>query len=301
MKYKKICFLCCIFILLIPTGCNKEINTIVIETTTEITTVPPQIFVSAPYAGLYNAQTMECFYAKGQTDRIYPASLTKILTACTALKYVSADSVFKVGTEQSLVPEGSSLCLIQQGHRLKLRDLLTGMLMCSGNDAAYTVAVNIARIVSGSRNMSNSQAVAYFSELMNNYAHDIGAINSNFTNPDGWDNANQYSTVYDLALISAHAIQIKEIKDIISCYSKHVVFDSGENITWTNTNELLHSESEFYLPQATGLKTGTTHNAGYCLIAVINYDGTEYIAVVIGCATNSERYRNVHEFVKLLG
>lgn len=300
MKYKVICFLCCIFLLILSVGCANDCEAPPVVTTTEVTSDPPQIFISASHAGLYKAHTMECLYSKASTNRIYPASLTKILTACTALKYVSPDTVFKVGTEQNLVPEGSSLCLIQPGHKLKLRDLLTGMLMCSGNDAAYTVAVNIARVVSGNVNMSNSEAVTYFSELMNNYARCIGATNSNFTNPDGWDNDNQYSTVYDLALISAHAIQIEEIRNIVSVKNKYVVFASGENITWKNTNALLQPESEHYLPQAIGLKTGTTAKAGNCLIAVVNIEGEEYIAVVIGSESNSARYESVHELIKLI-
>ncbi len=300
MKYKIICFFCCIFLLLLSAGCANDCDAPPVETTTEITSAPPQIFICASHAGLYKAQTMECLYSKASTDRIYPASLTKILTACTALKYVSPDSVFTVGTEQNLVPEGSSLCLIQPGHRLKLRDLLTGMLVCSGNDAAYTVAVNIARAVSGNINMSNSEAVTYFSGLMNNYAHSLGAVNSNFTNPDGWDNDNQYSTVYDLALISAHAIQIEEIRNIVSVKNKYVVFASGENITWKNTNALLQPESEHYLPQAIGLKTGTTANAGNCLIAVVDIEGEEYVAVVIGSESNNGRYESVHELIKLI-
>ena len=96
----------------------------------------------------------------------------------------------------------SSLCLIKAGHRLKLRDLLTGMLMCSGNDAAYTVAVNVARDVSGDRSMSDADAVAYFVQLMNDYAIQIGASNSNFTTPDGWDHTQQHTTICDLARIA---------------------------------------------------------------------------------------------------
>ena len=278
------------------------------HTTTETTTiyettataVTAQNSITATNMGLYNAQTMECLYSKASANHIYPASLTKILTACTALKYVSPDTVFTVGTEQSLVPKGSSLCLIQPGHRLKLCDLLTGMLMCSGNDAAYTVAVNVAKEVSGNANMSNSEAITYFSELMNSYAHSIGAVNSNFTNPDGWDDENQYSTVYDLAIISSHAIRINEIRSIVSSRSKYVVFESGENITWKNTNALLQPESKYYLPQAIGLKTGTTANAGNCLIAVVNIDSVEYIAVVIGCESDSARYKSAHALINMI-
>ena len=268
--------------------------------TTVTTSVTIQNSITATNIGLYNAQTMECLYSQASANHIYPASLTKVLTACTALKYVSPDTVFTVGTEQSLVPKGSSLCLIQPGHRLKLCDLLTGMLMCSGNDAAYTVAVNVAKEVSGNANMSNSEAITYFAELMNGYAHSIGAANSNFTNPDGWDDENQYSTVYDLAIISAHAIQINEIRSIVSSRSKYVVFESGENITWKNTNALLQPESKYYLPQAIGLKTGTTAKAGNCLIAVVNINGVEYIAVVTGCESDCARYRSAHQLIKLI-
>lgn len=282
-------------------------QTTALSTTVEISTVPAtsetnsvtmQNSVSATCAGLYNAKTMECLYENSVDNKIYPASLTKIVTACTALKYISPNTVFTVGTEQRLVPKGSSLCLIKPGHRLNLLDLLTGMLMCSGNDAAYTVAVNVAREVSGNTDMSDYEAVTYFTKLMNDFAVSIGAVNSNFLNPDGWDIENQYSTVYDLALISAYAIQIDEIRNIVSSQSKYVVFASGENITWHNTNALLQPDSKYYLPQAVGLKTGTTAKAGNCLIAVVDIDGDEYIAVVTGCKSNDERYASVHKLIK---
>ncbi len=275
-----------------------EIETTAFSTTTMPISVMSQNTMSAPYAGLYNAQTMECLYSQESTVRIYPASLTKILTACTALKYVSADTIFTVGTEQSIVPKGSSLCLIKPGHRLKLRDLLTGMLMRSGNDAAYTVAVGVAREVAGNKDMNDAEAVSYFAELMNDYARELGAVNSNFTNPDGWDNENQYSTVYDLALISAHAVQTEEIRSIVSSRSKRVVFASGEIAKWKNTNLLLQPDNRFYLPEAIGLKTGTTAKAGNCLIAVVRIDNTQYIAVVTGCKSDSERYESVHNLIK---
>ena len=131
---KVLCFMCCNLLLLLFVGCGKDYNESSVEvlttenaeileidqTTLEATTTSAvaQNSITATNIGLYNAQTMECLYSKATANRIYPASLTKILTACTALKYVSPDTVFTVGTEQSLVPKGSSLCLIQPGHRL---------------------------------------------------------------------------------------------------------------------------------------------------------------------------------------
>lgn len=233
----------------------------------------------------------ELLYYDNINEHIAPASLTKLLTASVALHYLSPDTIITVGTEQSLVKLGSSLCLIRPGHKLKLYDLLTGMLMASGNDATYTVAVATARAANPYDNdMTDSEAVSYFSELMNEYASSIGMKNSQFVNPEGWDDANQYTTVADLLELANHAFSIPEIKTITGTYQKYVVFASGENVTWTNSNALLNPNGAFYCAEAVGLKTGTTANAGSCLIAAFERNGKTYISAVVGCKSNADRY-----------
>lgn len=222
-------------------------------------------------------------------ERSAPASLTKLLTASVALKYVDADEVFTVGTEPDLVPEGSSLCLISEGHRLKLRDLIAGMLMASGNDAAYTVAVSTARIVSGEA-LDDSEAVEYFCGLMNDFAADLGMNNSHFASPDGFDNNAQYTTAEDLLILARYVLDVSGIREIIGSFQKYVVFESGENITWTNTNQLLNPQSEFYSENAVGMKTGTTNKAGCCLIAAFTKSEKHYIAVILGAENDISRY-----------
>lgn len=229
-------------------------------------------------------------YSDNINERIAPASLTKLLTASVALHYLSPDTVITVGSEQSLVKSGSSLCLIKPGHKLKLYDLLTGILMASGNDAAYTVAVTTARAAKPDTAMTDSQAVAYFSELMNNYASSLGMKGSHFTTPEGWDDASQYTTVSDLLILANHAFSIPEIKTITGTYQKKVYFVSGENITWTNTNALLNPNSTYYCADAVGIKTGTTSNAGNCLIAAFDRNGKTYLSAVVGCNTGNDRY-----------
>ena len=229
-------------------------------------------------------------YYDNINERIAPASLTKLLTASAALHYLSPDTVITVGSEQNLVKSGSSLCLIKPGHKLKLYDLLTGMLMASGNDAAYTVAVATARAVKPDTAMTDAQAVAYFSELMNEYASSLGMKNSHFTTPEGWDDANQYTTVSDLLILANHAFSIPEIKTITGTYQKKVYFVSGENVTWTNTNALLNPNSTYYCADAVGIKTGTTANAGNCLIAAFERNGKTYLSAVVGCNTGNDRY-----------
>lgn len=249
--------------------------------------------ISAPYAGLYEASTFTAIYKKEADKKIHPASLAKILTAVTALTYVPPETVFTVGSEQDLVPERSSLCLIKKGHRLKLHDLLAGMLIASGNDAAYTVAVNTARSVNSNENMSDKEALTCFSALMNTAAVTAGAHHSHFVTPDGFDEAEQYTTIEDLAAICRYALTFKEIRDIVKCSEKHVVFESGENVTWKNSNQLLNPKSSYYFSAATGMKTGTTPLAGKCLIGLADINDKTYIAVVAGCDSEESRYNSV--------
>ena len=255
---------------------------------------------AAHYAGLYNAENLEAVYEESAYESIHPASLTKLLTACTALEYVSPDTVFEVGTELNLLNGGSSLCLISQGHSLTLYDLITGMLVRSGNDAAYTIAVNVAREVSGDETLSDSQAVEFFVGLMNDYAQSIGVYDSHFVNPDGWDDENQYTTVNDLAKIASAAIGNQYIKEIVALQSKYVVFASGQNITWSNTNALLYPESEYYCEDAIGMKTGSTPMAGKCLIAAFDVDGAIFIAISANNQSEQERYESILELYDMI-
>ncbi len=194
----------------------------------------------------------------------------------------------------------SSLCLIAKGHRLRLSDLLTGMLMASGNDAAYTVAVTTARAVYPDEYLTDIQAVERFSGLMNDFASKIGMQNSHFTTPEGWDDANQYTTVRDLLTLSEYALSIPVMRDIVGTYQKYIVFVSGENVTWTDTNNILNPNSPYYIPYALGMKTGTTADAGNCHIGAYTINGKTYISIVVGCKTNADRYNLTLKFISEL-
>lgn len=227
---------------------------------------------------------------KNIDTKIYPASLTKLLTACTALKYVRPDSEMRVSSELDMVQSGSSICLISNGHILTLHDLLIGLLVASGNDAAYTIAVNTARYLMPNENLSDKEAVLYFTNLMNDFADDIGMKNSSFTTPDGWDDEMQYTTVRDLLYLSIYALSVPTMKEVVNYSEKYVVFESGENITWQNSNKLLIKDNGYYCENAIGMKTGTTSNAGYCLIAAFMKNGKTYISIVTGCKNDNDRY-----------
>ena len=268
------------------------------ESETVAATVPGDKFkVSAPNAGLYNLSDNMVLYEKNAEKKIAPASLTKILTAITALTYMDADEVITVGTELDLVPKGSSLCLISKGHRLTLKDLMKGMLLASGNDAAYTIAVNVGRHVMDKPKASDKEALAHFIGLMNSLAKTIGCTDSNFTTPDGSDSEGQYTTVEELALICNHAYNFRTIREVVAIAKTNVVFESGQHITWSTTNKLMHEGSEFYLPGVVGIKTGTTALAGSCLIAVAEIDGQLYLSIVAGCKDDSARYKTTKKLL----
>jgi D-alanyl-D-alanine carboxypeptidase (penicillin-binding protein 5/6) len=256
-----------------------------------------EIVLTNNFAGLYKADTLECLYSLNADTKIAPASLTKMVTACVAIENMPLNTVITVGSELSLVPKYSSLCYIYKNQRVKLSDLLTGMLLCSGNDAAYTIAANVGRHTSGDSTLSDKEAITYFCKLMNEYVKKIGAVNSNFTTPDGSDSEGQYSTVNDLAIITSHAMKNKTVAEITSTHYKKVVFVSGQVAKWTNTNELIHPDSQYYTECASGFKTGGTELAGKCLSATFSKNGIEYIAIVMGCEDNDARYENILELI----
>lgn len=249
------------------------------------------------YMGLYDAQTLVPLYEHAADERLYPASITKITTAYTALRYVSPETVFTVGSELSLVKAGSSICRIQRGHRLMLRDLIAGLMISSGNDAAYTIAVGVARLVANDNAMSDEAAVAYFCDLMNQTSRELGATHSHYVNPDGWDNVAQYSTVRDIALMTRHAMGQSVIREVVSLAQKTVAVGENKTLTFRSTNSFLNPESKFYDARVNGFKTGSTNKAGKCLVVTFSENTVTYIGIVANCATDTERYRTMQQLM----
>lgn len=255
---------------------------------------PPQL-PTCKAAAICCVEDNEMIYSVNENVPIAPASLTKLLTASTALNYVDSNEIFTVGSEQQLVNPYSSLCLISYGQRISLNGLLYGLLLSSGNDAAYTIAVSTARSFSGSPDMEDKEAVDFFCAMMNNFAAYLGMNNSSFVNPDGWDDDNQYTTVSDLLILAKYVLTVPELREITGISEKTVFFEDGGTAEWHNSNSLLYPDSKYYCEYAVGMKTGTTENAGSCLIAAFVKDGRTYIAIAAGCAEDEERYEAVLE------
>ena len=270
------------------TDAQTESDTDTSSEQTESETVPA--YPECKAAAFCRLEEDECLYSSNLDTHIAPASLTKLLTASVALYYIHSDEVFTVGSEVSMIQPGASISFIASGQKLKLYDLITGMMLVSGNDAAYTIAVDTAKALNPSEQLSDTQAVEYFCSQMNAFAETIGMKDSHFTTPDGWDDENQYTTAEDLLTLTQYVLTVPELKEIISTQQKYVVFESGENITWTNSNKLLNPESPYYCKEAVGVKTGTTPNAGNNLIAAFKKDGNTYLSIVAGCNSDNDRY-----------
>ncbi len=249
---------------------------------------------------VYDMTENKMLYAKNEKEHISIASTTKLMTSLVALSVFQPDDVITVGQEIYLRKPNSSVSLIQPGHELKMRTLIAALLLPSGNDAAYTVAVNVARKHSGNAEMEAAKAVTYFCDLMVDMARELGCMNTFFVNPEGWDDPNHYSTAEDMTKIAVAAANNAIIASIANIHSNRFYFYSGENIVWDNTNLLLDPESEYYYPYAHGLKTGTTSSAGKCLVAFAEKDGKQLLVLAYGCKEEEDRFgkvRDIFEFV----
>ena len=260
--------------------------------------------IDSEFAIVYNAKNDRVLFSKNSDARCYPASLTKIMTAIVALENLKADEIFTVGTELSLVNKGSSLAFIAKGHKLTLEMLVEAMLLPSGNDAAYAVAVGTYKKVTGNNFVSDTEAVAGFCKMMNEKAKELGALDTNFVNPDGWHDENHYTTAYDMLLISKHAMSNPLIAKIASTDTIKAIFVSGEMIVWKNTNMLVVKSdesysNEYYNEHAKGLKTGSTPEAGFCLSTYAEFGEDEIFVIVMNASGNSRRFDDANKLFDL--
>ena len=167
--------------------------------------------VGTQYCILYDVTHDAILYSKNSAERAYPASVTKLLTAAVASEYCQPDTPFTVGDEQDFVQEGSSLAYLQRGQRLTFEGLLDAMLLPSGNDAAYTMACGVGRIVANDPTLPAADAVALFVGLMNEKARELGCRDSHFANPDGFHHDDHYTTAYDMARIAVACMEIEPV------------------------------------------------------------------------------------------
>ena len=212
----------------------------------------------------------------------YPASVTKILTAILTLENCElTDTVTVSKTAISNIPSGYVIAPLFVGEQMSVEDLLYALMLKSANDAAYVLAEHVGGSVEG------------FSEMMNKKAEELGCKNTHFVNPNGIHNSNHYTTAYDMYLIARYAMKNEEFVKIVSTY-QHALsatnkYSKNDRIM-KNTNSFVNPSSRYYDENVKGIKTGTTLQAGNCLITNISKNGFDVITVILGARTSESKF-----------
>lgn len=220
---------------------------------------------SATSAFVFDANSGRVFYSKNADAKRAMASTTKIATAITVIDNCKdLDAEVKID-KKAVGIEGTSIYL-REGEVLTVRELLYGLMLRSGNDAAVALAIYTAG------------SIDEFAKLMNETARKAGAENTNFTNPHGLDDENHYTTAKDLAKITAYALNNEDFAQIVK--TKNIKIPSKEEgyRFLSNKNRLLSS-----LEGCIGVKTGYTSKAGRCLVSATERDGLRVVCVVLNC------------------
>jgi len=219
----------------------------------------PQIQASAMV--LIDADTTRILASQKAHEKLPMASTTKIMTALLCIEAGELDRIVSVPDEAYGV-EGSSMYL-HRGEQISMRDLLYGLMLLSGNDAAVTIAVSIAG------------SVEDFAKLMNEKAKALGCVNTNFVTPNGLPNDNHYTTAYDLALIAAYAMENETFQQVVQ--TTYYQTQTGDMVrTLKSKNRIL-----WEYPGGNGIKTGYTKTAGRCLVFSARQDGQGVIGVLL--------------------
>ena len=278
----------------------SETGTSTATTTTAATTARPTVplldagtldaRLNAKRIIVYNVTYDTVVYSRDADAVCAPASTTKLLTAAVAVQLGEMSETFTVGEELQLVKDGSSLAGLKAGQTLTLSQLLDALLIPSGNDAAYVLAAHLGRRLSPEVTDTGAAVEAFVAE-MNRRAAELGCTSSHFVNPDGMTAEGHQTTARDMLLIARYANTLAPIRQSVakSAVSTEI---GGETVYWKNSNEMIHPANPFHYTYITGMKTGFTTPAGYCLVASANRIGEEVITVVMGADSSDDRFRD---------
>ncbi|MCM1134668.1 MAG: serine hydrolase [Clostridium sp.] len=230
---------------------------------------------NAEGAGLFDLNKKNTIYAKNVHERLYPASLTKVMTALVALEEGQSDMMLTASANVRNLESGAQVCGIREGDQMTLAQALHFLLINSANDAAVMIAEGVGGSLEG------------FADLMNKKALSLGATNTHFVNPHGLTDEEHYTTVYDMYLIMNAAIDYALFNEIIQMDSYTTVYTDingvSKELTVNSTNYYIRGDAE--APSGItviGGKTGSTSAAGSCLILLSRDSaGNPYISVIL--------------------
>lgn len=263
------------------------------QTRPEVTwlTYPADRALTAQQYFVYSLETAAFVELSGsESEKVYPASITKLFTAYTALQYLTPEQLVTVGDAIDLAYPGSSVANLSKGSNLTVEQLVAAMLLPSGNDAAYVLAAEAGRSIAGDPDLSSTEAAEKFVWCMNELAKAEGMLSTHFVNPDGIHSDEHYSSFEDLAILAKLALEDPVILRYTTCSELLVDQEEGQQLQWHNTNQLIDPASPYYCPFTVGLKTGQTPSAGSCLLSAFRCEDTTLIIGVFGCPDENSRF-----------
>ena len=259
---KKICGILLSLLVLLPFNISAM----------ELATNASSVIVMEPTTG-------EIIYERNSHERRHPASMTKIMTMLLVMEAIEKDIIKwddMVTVSSNASSMGGSQILLETGEQMSVYDMFKGLAVASGNDAAVALAEKIA----GTEEM--------FVKMMNDRAKELGLQDTNFKNCHGLDDANHYSSAYDMAIMAKELVKHTKIFEFTSIYEDYLRKGTDRSFWLVNTNKLVR----FY-PGVDGLKTGYTSEAGFCITATANINDMRIITVVMGEPDSDTRNKDV--------
>ena len=232
--------------------------------------------LNAKAAMLISLDTGEVLYAKNETAKMYPASITKLLAAVIMVENTpDLDNTKITATKQALTEilgTGASVIGLKEGEELTVRQALYCLLVSSGGDVAYVIAEHYGG------------STENFMDMMNKKAAEIGMTASHFGNPVGLHDEQTYTTAADIALLARYALQYDVITEVTSV-SRYQLAATNKSAarTLSTTNFLIDPSTNYYYKYASGLKTGFTDQAGRCVVSTASYEGYNYLCIIMNC------------------
>lgn len=241
-------------------------------------------------AGLFSLDKGEVLFAQSMNEKVYPASITKVMTAILAIKYGNMEDEVIISGNVSNLEEGSQVCGLKPGDKTTLDELFHAMMIFSGNDAAIAIAEHLA---------GSEEA---FVAMMNEEAALLGASQTHFENPHGLHEEGHYTTVYDIYLMLNEALKYEIFVDTMRMPSHNMTIWRGEEKKklWLDSTDLylLHQKMPPKDVTILGGKTGTTDEAGSCLALVSqNSCGEPFISVIVNAPSKKILYEDMNQLL----
>lgn len=260
--YKKFICILCVLTILFPLTVSAKSNN-----------------VSAQKAVVIDKSTSTVLYQKSSNEKCSMASTTKIMTCLIACEKLKQNDIVTI-TNKMLDKTEGSLIYLKVGDRITVSDLIKGALLASGNDAANSLAVY------------TSGSVSEFVKLMNLYAIKFKMSNTHFETPSGLDSKNHYSTAYDMAVLTSHALENETFASVCKLQKADITIN-GNIQTIYNHNKLLYQTEN-----CIGVKTGFTEKSGRCLVSAYDYKGSTIIIVTLNDYDDWNDHKKLFDYAK---